>query len=69
MCSRLFCGVVNNLRVEYKHKQPVLLFHSVFKMQDLSGACFNANKHAMFLVSLALNKRDFFCAENDAVCL
>ena len=29
-------------------------------MQDLSGACFNANKHGMSLVSLAIIKRDFF---------
>lgn len=49
---------VNNLRVEHKYNQPVRLFHSVFKMQDLSGACFYANKHAIFLVSLAIIKGD-----------
>lgn len=32
-------------------------------MQDLSGACFYANKHAIFLVSLAIIKSDLFVLE------
>lgn len=36
-------------------------------MQDLSGACFYANKHAIFLVSLAIVKTDLFLAGNGAV--
>lgn len=32
-------------------------------MQDLSGACLNANKHGMFLVSLAIIKRVFFAQQ------
>jgi len=33
-------------------------------MQDLSGACFYANKHAILLVSLAIIKGDLFLAGN-----
>ena len=60
MCQ-VFCLVaVNNLRFVCKSKNSVCaVFHSVFKMRDLSGACLKANKHSMFLISLATTKRDF----------
>ena len=36
-------------------------------MQDLSGGCFYANKHAIFLVSLAIIKGDLFLVGNGTV--